>query len=74
MPRRIKITFLLEDVMKRIALYLLTGSALLFPISGNSAENIPVTPPPVRDVQDDFLPDMNFCSMAFQDISSKPII
>ena len=60
--------------MKSLVIYLLAGTAMLCPMNGNSEESVPSTPPPVKDPKDDFLPDMDFCSMVFQDISSKPIV
>lgn len=60
--------------MKSLVIYLLAGNAMLCPMNGNSEESVPSTPPPVKDPKDDFLPDMDFCSMVFQDISSKPIV
>lgn len=60
--------------MKKLAIYLIAGTALLYPMNGNSAETTPASPPPVKDAKDGFLPDMDFCSMVFQDISSKPIV
>ena len=60
--------------MKSLVIYLLAGTAMLCPMNGSSEESAPSTPPPVKDPKDDFLPDMDFCSMVFQDISSKPIV
>lgn len=53
---------------------MLVIAALLLPGPGSFAGNTPAPPAPVKDVKDNFLSDMNFCSMVFQDISSKPIV
>lgn len=59
--------------MKKNLIYMLAGTAMLFPINGNSAENASATPLPVKDPRDAFLPDINFSGRVYQ-VTSNPII
>lgn len=60
--------------MTKLMIHMMAVSAMLFTVNASGAENSPATPASVKDAKDGFLPDMDFCSMVFQDISSKPIV
>lgn len=59
--------------MKKNLIYMLAGTAMLFPMNGNSAENASATPPPAKDPRDAFLPDIDFSGRVYQ-VTSNPII